>query len=83
MLTQLAYNYFVKAWTPKDIKDLRMRFKLSQSKLGELLGVSRNYVYYLEKGVKKASKSLRLLLECIEQKLKEKDEGNVKDKRNL
>ncbi len=39
---------------------------LSQKAFGELLGVTRNYIYYLEKGVKEPSKTLKLLLDCIE-----------------
>lgn len=48
---------------------------LSQKAFGELLGVTRNYIYYLEKGVKEPSKTLKLLLDCIE---KEKGKGGEK-----
>ena len=34
----------MKTWTPKQIKALREKYKLSQIKLGELLGVTTNYV---------------------------------------
>jgi len=59
-------------WTPKKIKELRQRLNLSQTAFGDLLGITRIYVYYLEKGVKKPSKTLRLLLDCVEERLKRK-----------
>jgi DNA-binding transcriptional regulator YiaG len=55
-----------------DIKELRKVNKLSQKSLSELLGVAENYVYLLEKGVRKPSKTLRLLLDCVENQLREK-----------
>ena len=60
----------MKNWTPKDIKNLREKYKISQAELGRLLGVAGNYIYMLEKGVREPSKSLRLLLDCVEEKLK-------------
>ena len=56
-------------WKPEDIKSLRASFKLSQRKLGELLGVSGNYIYLLEKGMKTPSMTLRLLLDFVSEKL--------------
>ena len=56
----------MKAWNPEDIKRLRKRLKLSQVALADRLGVSGNYVYLLEKGVKTPSKTLRLLFDCVE-----------------
>lgn len=60
----------MKTWTPEEIKALRERFKLSQQKLSDRLGVSRNYIYLLEKGVKTPSKTLQFLLNCVEKELK-------------
>ena len=60
----------MKQWTPNQIKSLRGKYKLSQIKLGNLSGVTTNYIYLLEKGVKEPSKTLKLLLECVEEKLK-------------
>ena len=60
----------MKNWTPEEIKALRERFKLSQQKLSDRLGVSQNYIYLLEKGVKTPSKTLQLLLSCVEKELK-------------
>lgn len=51
---------------PQDIQDLRTKCKLSQLIFGEMVGVSGNYIYLLEKGVKKPSKTLRILLGYIE-----------------
>jgi DNA-binding transcriptional regulator YiaG len=63
----------MRKWIPKDIKNLRKKYKLSQRALGELLGVSTIYIYLLEKGVKTPSKSFKLLLDCVEEKLKKKE----------
>jgi DNA-binding transcriptional regulator YiaG len=65
----------MKEWTPKKIKGLRQRLNLSQTAFGELLGITRIHVYYIEKGVKTPSKTLRLLLDCVE---KEKGKGGEK-----
>ena len=64
----------MKKWSAKNIKSLRKQLKVSQTSFGELLGVTRNYIYYLERGEKKPSKMLCLLLECVEGKLKRKGE---------
>lgn len=63
----------MKNWTPKEIKELKSNFGLSQKKLSELLGVTRIHIYYLEKGVREPSKTLKLLLDCVEEKLKRKE----------
>ena len=42
---------------------------LNQTALGNILGITRIHVYYIEKGVKRPSKTLRLLLDCVEEKL--------------
>lgn len=62
-------------WTPKDIKNLRKKYKMTQAELGRLLGVAGNYIYMLEKGVREPSNTLRLLLECVEANLKRKGVG--------
>lgn len=74
----------MKNWTPKEIKTLREKKALSQPAFGNLLGVSGNYIYLLEKGVKTPSKTLRLLLDCVENKKEKGKESDKKhDKRNL
>jgi DNA-binding transcriptional regulator YiaG len=65
----------MKNWTPKQIKDLRKKHELSQPKFGRLLGVSGNYIYLLEKGVKTPGKTFKLLLDCIEEKMQKKGKG--------
>jgi len=70
MLTELAYNTIMKPWRPEDITNLKKKYSLSQRSLGNLLGVSRNYIYYLERGEKRPSKTIKLLLDCVEEKLK-------------
>ena len=74
MLTELAIINNMKEWNPENIKELRAKYKLSQKALGELLGISRNYVYYLERGERTPSKTINLLLDCIEEKLTKKGE---------
>jgi transcriptional regulator with XRE-family HTH domain len=63
----------MKYWKPEDIKNLKKKYKLSQHSLGKLLGVSRNYIYYLERGERMPSETLKLLLDCVEEKLKGKE----------
>jgi DNA-binding transcriptional regulator YiaG len=60
----------MKNWTPKEIIKLKSKYGLSQKKLSDLLGVTRIHIYYLEKGVREPSKTLKLLLDCVEEKLK-------------
>ena len=62
----------MKTWKPEDIRRLRERFNLSQRALGELVGVTTNYIYLLEAGKKKPSKSLMILLDYVEKDLSSK-----------
>lgn len=86
----VRYTLNMKNWTPKEIKDLReKKYKLSQPAFGNLLGVTGNYIYLLEKGVKTPSKTLRLLLDCVERQLseirrsgKENEKGKESDKKH-
>ena len=67
-------------WTPAMIKELRAKYKISQVALGILVGVSGNYVYMLEGGERKPSKTLCLLLDRIAEELAEKEKekgGNM------
>ncbi len=68
----------MKTWKPEDIRRLRKRFNLSQRALGELVGVTTNYIYLLEAGKKKPSKSLMILLDYVERDLKTSKERKVK-----
>jgi DNA-binding transcriptional regulator YiaG len=62
----------MEAWESEDVKALRKSHNLSRRAFSELLGVTGNYVYLLEKGVKTPSNTLRLLLDCVTQQLNEK-----------
>jgi len=64
----------VKNWTPGEIKTFKNTYGLSQKRLSDLLGVSRTHVYYLEKGVRGPSRTLKLLLGYIEEKLEKKSD---------
>ena len=70
----------MKQWTPEEIRNLREKHHLYQKDFAELLGVSRVYVNYLEKGVKRPSKTLRLLLDCVARQFKENEKGRGKKK---
>ena len=71
----VRYDYIMRIWTGKEINELRGKYNLSQPAFGSLLGVSGNYIYLLEKGVKKPSKTLKLLLDCVEEKHNENEQG--------
>lgn len=61
----VRYNIAVKIWKPEEIKAFRSSLGLSQLKMGELLGVSKDYIFMLEKGLRTPGKSLCLLMERI------------------
>jgi len=56
-----------KNWTPKEIKEFRKRLDLYQKDFAQMIGVTERYVIYLEKGVRQASKTLKILLSMIEE----------------
>lgn len=62
-------------WIPEEIKELRHDLKLSQKAFGDLLGVTRNFIYYLERGEREPSKTLKLLMDCVERQFKENEKG--------
>ncbi len=70
--TMWTYAKRMKRWTPEEIKDFRMRLGLYQKDFAEMIGVRRQYVNYLEKGVKRPGKTLKILLTVLEQNEKEK-----------
>lgn len=59
-------------WPPQEIEVFRKSFRLSRRALGDLLGVSGNYIYLLEKGVKTPSKTIRILLDYVQKDLEER-----------
>jgi DNA-binding transcriptional regulator YiaG len=56
----------MKEWTPEEIKNLRDAMNLSQQEFGQCLGVTRQAIYYIERGERKLSKILKRLLDCFE-----------------
>jgi len=69
----------MKQWTSKQIRDFRKSCNLYQREFAERLGVTREYVIYLEKGLKSPSKTLKLLMDRLEKDLKRKvKKGAVK-----
>ncbi len=64
----------MKDWTPEQIEDLRKTFKLTRKAMGELAGVTVATIYHWERGLRKPSKSLKILLSRIEQDLRQKGE---------
>lgn len=69
----------METWTPTKIKSLRETFNLYQRDLADLVGVTSNYIHLLEKGVKKPSRTLSILLERIEKELRENEKGKESD----
>jgi predicted transcriptional regulator len=56
-------------WGKEDIRHFREEFDLTQQQLGDLLGVTQNYVFMMEAGLRKPGKPLMLLLDCLKEKL--------------
>lgn len=71
----VIYYLGVQTWTPEEIKQFRKDNKLSRRALGELLGVTGNCINQWERGLRKPSKTTKLLLSRIEQDLKENEKG--------
>ncbi len=65
-------------WTKEAILELRKSMNVTQKAFAESLGVTNVYVNYLEKGMKRPSKTVCIVLDCLRNKitLKEgKDNG--------
>ena len=67
------YIKAMKNWTPEEIKEFRKRLSLYQKDFAQTIGVTERYVIYLEKGVRQASKTLKILLSMIEENEKGKE----------
>jgi DNA-binding transcriptional regulator YiaG len=59
-------------WSKEEIRGFREEFELTQQQLGILLGVSQNYIFMLEAGIRRPGKPLMLLLDCVKEKLIQK-----------
>jgi DNA-binding transcriptional regulator YiaG len=66
------------AWTPGQIKSLRDTMKLTQKAFSERIGVTREYVNYLEKGVRTPSKTMCILLYYIQRDENENEKESGK-----
>jgi len=56
---------FIMQWDKEKIKQFRKSLNLTQKQFGNLIGVSEVYIRMLELGLRKPSKVLVNLLECI------------------
>jgi DNA-binding transcriptional regulator YiaG len=66
----------MKHWTPEEIKEFRKRLGLYQKDFAPMIGVTERYVIYLERGLRKPSQTLKILLSMIEKAQgKEKENG--------
>ena len=70
-------------WTPEEIKAFRKSLTLYQKDFAKLLGVKREQVVYLERGVRKPTETLKKLLTCLEEKKKGKGGKHGKAQRAL
>jgi DNA-binding XRE family transcriptional regulator len=67
----------------QEVIQFKKEYDLTQKALADLLGVTRIQIYYMERGIKKPSKTLRLFLDCIEERFFlakeiEKEKGEIK-----
>jgi DNA-binding transcriptional regulator YiaG len=65
----------MKEWTPQAIEIFRKTNKLTRKSLGQFLGVSVIAIYQWERGMRKPSKTAKILLSKIEKELMEKKGG--------
>jgi DNA-binding transcriptional regulator YiaG len=65
-------------WTPDKIKELRHSLNLSQQAFGALMGVTREYVNRMEKGVKTPSRTLCILMDILPDNIRRIENENEK-----
>ena len=58
------------SWTGERIRALRTSARHSRRVLADRLGVSLNHVYMLEVGLRMPSRTLEIVLDCIEKQLR-------------
>lgn len=72
-MTSITMLYILSSmpeWTPENIRILRKTYTITRRKLAELLGVSITSIYQWERGVRKPSKTAKILLSRIEEDLR-------------
>jgi len=75
----IVYREAMKTWTPKQIREFRNSLGLTQTAFGREIGVTQIYVSYMEGGMRRPGKTLRLLLDCMERELTRKRKEGGKD----
>ena len=68
----------MKQWTPEEIRESRKRLNLYQKDFSSKLGVTTRYIIYLEQGVRVPSKTMQLLLDCLERDSEEQEKRKKK-----
>lgn len=61
-------------WTGEQIKAFRKQNKLSKRILAEYLGVTKNYIYMVEAGIRNPSKGFFLLLDRVVKEIEDRKE---------
>ena len=64
----------MKQWTSEEIRSFRKQLGLYQKDFAELIGVTRLYIIYLEKGVRRPSKTMKKLLDMLEKREQQEKE---------
>lgn len=65
-------------WNPEEVRRFRAAYNLTQKEMGVMLGVCEKYIYHLEKGSRKPSKTLQLLLDYVSKEMQMKGGENAK-----
>ena len=58
----------MKLWTPDEIRNFRKSLSLTQTEFASMLGVTQVYISLMEGGVKKPGRTMKLFLDCLEEK---------------
>ena len=58
----------MKRWTRKEIRTFRNELGLSQTAFALKLGVTQTYISLMEGGAKKPGRTMKLFLDCLEEK---------------
>jgi len=55
----------MREWKPSDIENFRKVNRITRKTLGELLGVTVTCIYQIERGLRKPSRTLQILLSRV------------------